>query len=137
MWGHGYVRRYFDGIEGALWMKRWRCPQCRGVHTARLGTHWRKFWASWPVILLSLLSKERGGRWLGGMTRQRQQYWWRGLQRQIQVGGGGPRCVLLLFVQGVMLASHSIQDRAIRLLPQAPYPIFAATGVGPHVYAPP
>ncbi len=118
-------------------MKRWRCPECRGIHTARLGTHWRKFWAAWSIILLSLLSKEREGRWLEGICRQRQQYWWRGLRRQVQAGGGERAGVLELLVRGVILATHSIRDREIRLLSEAPYPIFAATGVQPHAYAPP
>ncbi len=118
-------------------MKRWRCPECRGIHSARLGTHWRKFWAAWSIILLSLLSKEREGRWLEGICRQRQQYWWRGLRRQVQAGGGERAGVVKLFVRGVILATHSIRDREIRLLSEAPYPIFAATGVQPHAYAPP
>lgn len=36
---HGYVGRCFDGIEERLWMRRWRCPECSAVHTARPAAH--------------------------------------------------------------------------------------------------
>lgn len=89
-------------------------------------------------MLLSLLSKERHGRWLDGLGRQRQQYWWHGLERQRQVSGGsGSLRVLNLLGRGVIVGTHSIRDREIHLLSEAPYPIFAATGLRAVAYAPP
>ena len=35
VWGHGFTLRYFQGFGEGLWIKRWRCPDCYGVHTAR------------------------------------------------------------------------------------------------------
>jgi hypothetical protein len=63
LWGHGYVRRYFDGLSEPLWIKRWRCPDCGGVHTCRPDSHWRRFLAPIAVIMASLVGKITGLRW--------------------------------------------------------------------------
>jgi hypothetical protein len=89
------------------------------------------------VIVLALLSKQRRGRWLRGLSRQRQQYWWHGLLRQRQASALGEVGVLMLLCRGIMGATHSLRDREIQLLPDAPYPIFAATGRLLRAYAPP
>ena len=82
LWGHGYVLRYFEGISFGLWMKRFRCPDCRAVHTCRPVGFYRGFSYSIETILLSLLEKIHHGRWLRCLSRQSQQYWWRGLRLQ-------------------------------------------------------
>lgn len=126
LWGHGYVRRFFDGTADALWMKRWRCPDCGAVHTMRPETHWRGFWADRTTILASLESKESGRRWLAHLGRERQQYWWRGfrIQRQFE---GAVRTLGALVEQQVIAATHSLTHREIRTLSDAPHRIFAFT----------
>jgi hypothetical protein len=39
LWGHGHVPRYLDALVEPVWVKRWRCPVCRAVHTLRPDTH--------------------------------------------------------------------------------------------------
>ena len=51
-------------------MKRYRCPDCRTVYTLRPHTHYRGFWAPWRVILVALLHKLKGGRWMSRVSRQ-------------------------------------------------------------------
>jgi len=82
LWGHGYVWRYFEGFVHGLWMKRYRCPDCRAVHTCRPREFYRGFHYSRLSILLALLNRIIHGRWVRCLSRQVQQYWWRGLRRQ-------------------------------------------------------
>ncbi len=126
LWGHGYVDRFFDGQPEALPIKRWRCPECGGVHTMRPGKHWRGFWALWPLIVRSLAAKEAGLKWLTMVSRQRQQYWWRGYLRQSRISGASVGLWELLR-SGRILATHSLMYREIRPLLEETHPIFAVT----------
>ena len=126
VWGHGYVNRYFDGVFTSLPMKRWRCPDCRAVHTMRPDTHWRGFWASESIILSSIDYKESAGCWLGEISRERQQYWFRGFQKQRQFDGP-PRTLGKLVSQRIIAATHSLTHREITVYKHPPYRIFAFT----------
>jgi hypothetical protein len=75
------VGRFFDGFEKALLLKRYRCPDCSAVHTLRPHLYDRRFQVVWFTIFLSLLRKITQGDWLSGLSRQRQQYWWRGFRK--------------------------------------------------------
>jgi len=134
LWGHGYVRRYFDGHWEILWVKRFRCPDCGAVHTARPQAHWRRFQAPWQQILESLEVKIRENRWLGGVSRQRQQYWWRGLRKQLLrtrvVGPPTPSRLAELHEHSVIASTHSMISFQIRRCPHGTYPSFAFTPLG-------
>lgn len=78
LWGHGYVRRYFEEYFQPFWVKRYRCPECEAVHTLRPRTFYKRFWYSALTILVSLLNKIIYGRWLRCLSRQVQQYWFKG-----------------------------------------------------------
>lgn len=82
VWGHGYVGRYFEGRLRPLWMKRYRCADCGGVHTLRPTGYFRGFFYSVRTILRSLVEKLVHGRWLRWIARQVQQYWFRGFRLQ-------------------------------------------------------
>ena len=132
VWGHGYVGRYFDGWEERLWMKRYRCPDCAAVHTARLDSHWRGFWAPRRVILISLVRKLKKDRWLGQLSRQRQQYWWRGFRQQLLCEGTqGPSLSGLadLASRSIIVSTHSVRYRERRLARDGPYLMFASPPV--------
>ena len=43
VWGHGHVGRFFNGIKGAILVKRWRCPYCRLIITCRPKLFWRRY----------------------------------------------------------------------------------------------
>ena len=126
LWGHGYVQRFFDGEEDSLPIKRWRCPDCGAVHTMRPHTHWRGFWAPWSVIFATLLIKTAGGRWPSGISRQRQQYWWRGYQIQSRIEGI-PVGLWQLLLSGRIVATHSLIYREIRAVLGRTHRIFAVT----------
>lgn len=127
LWGHGYVPRYFDNQVQPVWVKRWRCPECHAVHTLRPETHWRRFWAPWVLIVDSLRGKLEGQFWGPAFPRQRQQYWWQGFLRQ-SLMEGQPRELEALLREGIIVATHSLSDRAIIAWPHPPYPSLAVTG---------
>lgn len=126
LWGHGYVWRYFDGLDVRVPMKRWRCVECGAVHTMRPASHWRGFWATIELIMRCLRGKLEGRRWLKEISRQRQQYWWHGFQRQRRVAGA-PVCLDDLEAQSVIVATHSLSVRYLAILSTSPHRILAAT----------
>ena len=92
----------------------------------RPATHWRGFWAAWPLIFSMLLEKARGGKWSAAMSRQRQQYWWRGYRIQSRLWGA-PVGLWQLLLSGRIVATHSLIHREIRVLSDCAYRIFAVT----------
>ena len=71
------------------------------MHTTRPQSHWRGFLAPWSVIVVSLLRKLKGGRWLSLISRQRQQYWWHGFSLQAYRLYSGQDIAIALFRFGV------------------------------------
>ena len=55
----------------------------------------------------SLRAKVEGRKWLAEVSRQRQQYWWQGFQRQRRVEGAAAT-LSYLQAQGVIVATHSM-----------------------------
>jgi len=109
-------------------MKRWRCPDCCAVHTCRPNTYWRRFWTSIVAIVLVLsgiLGSEPNQLF---MSRQSRQYWRRGYRIQSLFLGLPGSTLQELLDEGIVAATHSLTDRAIRYWPQPPYPRLAATG---------
>ena len=127
LWGHGYVLRYFVGYAEGLWMKRYRCPECKAVHTMRPQTHWRGFWAGWLTIVGSLLSKQEWGRWLKGVSRQRQQYWWKGYRKQAVRLGDWRSSVEELLEKDVIISTHSTKYCETRYCEGPPHLMYAST----------
>ena len=126
MWSHGFVGRYFDGYSEALWMRRWRCPECRAVHTTRPLEYWRGFWASASTIAASLWSRIAEHKWLDSLSRQRQEYWWRGFEI-CRVVHGAPAELERLLDGGKIIATHSLHYREIRYPEEPLHRIFAFT----------
>ncbi len=138
-WGHGYVGRCFDGCGEPLWMKRYRCPDCGTVYTLRPDSHYRGFWAPWRVILVALLGKLKGGRWIARVSRQRQQYWRQGLRRQLLLEGVtavsrpgqvAASALKALVVRLIIVSTHSVSYRQIRRVDAAPELVLAVPVVG-------
>ncbi len=94
-------------------MKRYRCGECRAVHTIRPAGYWRKFIAPAEAVVCSLRSKIERGHWVGEWARQRQQYWWRGFRRRL-IALGFPTEPTLeklweLVRAGFIVATHSLE----------------------------
>jgi hypothetical protein len=75
MWGHGFVSRYFAGIEAVVYLKRYRCSYCHKVVTVRPAGYWPWIRSSIASIYTSLLSRLRDRKWSSEATRQRGGHW--------------------------------------------------------------
>lgn len=119
LWGHGYVLRYFEYWPHPVWLKRFRCPECRAVHTLRPERFWKGFHYSVLTILLSLLNKILENRWLRCLSRQVQQYWFKGLRFQASRHRNRPdidiQVLRQLLNQNITPVSHSFQCEILRL----------------------
>jgi len=75
MWGHGYVARYSSILADAVYLKRYRCPDCRTVVTVRPEGYWPRIRSSILAVFEALKSKLSHGLWPGGFSRQRGGHW--------------------------------------------------------------
>ena len=82
LWFHGFVSAFFDGFTVAVWLRRVRCPDCRAVHRMRPAGYFKRFQASVVVIRACIVRRLTTGRWLSGLSRQRQGHWLRSLQKK-------------------------------------------------------
>ena len=82
LWGHGFVLRYFYNYVYGIWMKRWRCPDCGAVHTAKPCEYTPGFQYPKKIINRSLLIKLGGNPFPSDIPRQNQQYWMKALKFQ-------------------------------------------------------
>jgi hypothetical protein len=75
-------------------------------------THWRRFQHERVAIIKSLKSKIVHNRWTKDCSHQIQQYWFRGLKRQLQRIGQAERITAVrlkkLLADGVIAATHSL-----------------------------
>lgn len=84
VWGHGFVRRYFDGFAASLFLKCYRCPLCGCVFTARPASHFPRIRSSREKIFSYLHQRIIRGRWPPSpLTRSCLRHWMANLKRQI------------------------------------------------------
>jgi hypothetical protein len=83
LWGHGFALAFFDGFMEALLIRRYRCPDCGGVFRCRPLGYFSRFQASVETIRASVVRKAGMGKWTWGISRSRQNHWYRGLLRHI------------------------------------------------------
>ena len=114
IWGHGYCTGYFDGYGEALWLKRYRCPDCRGIIKLKPKGYWPRFQATIETIRRSISHRLTYHKWLPDLPRSRQGHWLRGLRRQVffHLGAGFAGDLVQAFddlrVKGVIASSRSI-----------------------------
>jgi hypothetical protein len=75
MWGHGYVSRYFAVLLNSVFLKRYRCPQCKMVVTVRPSGYWPFVRSEIPNIYETLKCRLCTGRWPDQFPRQRGGHW--------------------------------------------------------------
>lgn len=83
VWGHGFFWANFDGFDLPLILKRFRCPDCKCVIRLRPSGYFKRFQATKVIILASISSKVKTGKWLDGICRNRQRHWYNALLRKI------------------------------------------------------
>lgn len=75
VWGHGHVRRFFNGINGFILLKRWRCSSCKSVITCRPKLFWRRYQESIENIFDALKYRASNLTWPPWISRQRGGHW--------------------------------------------------------------
>lgn len=114
LWGHGFVTAFFDGFVEALFIKRYRCPDCRTVIRCRPAGYFARFQADKETIRASVSMKARMNKWLRGISRSRQNHWYRGLLRHIAAYLGGTwdlgpvQGYVVLLIRGIIPVTRSI-----------------------------
>lgn len=83
LWGHGFVEALFDGCPGWVWLRRYRCPECRCVLRMRPAGYFKRFQASSDAIRASIAMRLESGRWLRSRSRSRQGHWLRSLSKKV------------------------------------------------------
>jgi hypothetical protein len=85
VWGHGYVEAYLDEAGGAcVFLKRYRCCECRVVIRVRPSGYWRRIQATVAVVGQCVLHRLEKGRWPPGCNSARGRHWLRALKRQVR-----------------------------------------------------
>jgi hypothetical protein len=79
MWGHGFASRYFQSFSDPLYMKRYRCPNCKAVITSRPHGYWPSVRTEidkvFDTLHYRLTHYVFPPVWPLGITRQRGGYW--------------------------------------------------------------
>src|ERR1700676_4007029 len=83
IWGHVFVPRFFDGFVSCLYLKCYRCPQCRCVMTSRPDTHFSRIRCCKETIRALLAHRLTTGRWSpSSLPPSRMRHWLTSLARQ-------------------------------------------------------
>ena len=77
VWGHGFLRRYFERFPNPVWLKRDRCPTCAVVITLLPRGFLPRHQSSVRQIYDALLVKLETFRWPPLVPRQRGGHWLR------------------------------------------------------------
>ena len=84
LWGHGFTARYFRGFLHCLYLKCYRCPNCRHVITLRPDTHFCRIRSSKETIRTHLQQRQNKGRWPpSALSRSCLRHWLANLSRQM------------------------------------------------------
>lgn len=131
LWGHGYVQRYFNDEPESYWIKRYKCPQCKRIHTCRPLTHYRRFQNSKIIMLGFLFLYFLLGKYPGKHTRQKEQYWIKGFRLQNFLNGKFKDIsegFLNLLKNSIIPFTHSKEYFKITPVNKGTYLSFAVTG---------
>lgn len=93
VWGHGFVRKYFEGFANGVFLKRYRCPACRKVVTAYPDNYWRRYQSSKFEIASILKHRLDHKAWPRGSPRQRAGHWLRKLTSFLKLHFGMGVCL--------------------------------------------
>lgn len=85
IWGHGFETSLFDDFATPLPLKRYRCPDCKGIFKMRPIGYLKSFQAPVVIICKSIEEKLKNGRWLPHISRSRQNHWLQALKKKTMV----------------------------------------------------
>jgi len=82
LWGHGFVTKFYDNFAQALFLRRYRCPDCGCVILMKPYGYFRRFQAPIETIRHCISERIKTGRWPPGLAGPRQRHWLRALKRK-------------------------------------------------------
>ena len=97
VWGHGYVRAYFDGFAESLFLRRFRCPDCTCVIRMKPEGYFNRFHVCTDTIRSCLSHRLLAGKWCPGIRKSRQRHWLLALKRNAMAFCGFCRDLLGAF----------------------------------------
>ena len=131
LWGHGFVRRYFFGFNKALWLKRYRCPDCSHVFTLRPSEFYPGFQYPKAIILACLIYFVFTGKRIQFVSRQIQNYWTKGALIQINRFRNCKKLslenIIFLHKNNIIISTHCIKKSSKNSDIYSPYRFFSVT----------
>lgn len=84
VWGHGFVERYFEELDGPVPLRCYRCPGCGCVVTPRPVGLFRRVRSAAACVRFHLAHRLDTGRWSAPTARDtsRMRHWLTNLRRQ-------------------------------------------------------
>lgn len=82
VWGHGYVRAYFDDFLECFFLRRFRCPDCTCVIRMKPKGYFNRFHTPIDMIRSCLSHRLLYGRWDPDIGKSRQRHWLSALKRK-------------------------------------------------------
>jgi len=85
------------------------------------------------LILVCVVRKLKKNRWLQTVSRQIQQYWWKGFRKQAARNSGIPdvsEALRELIRHPIIVSTHSLEYTEMTPVVYPPYRIFAVTAAG-------
>ena len=131
LWGHGFVSRYFFGFSKALWIKRYRCPDCSHVFPLRPSEFYPGFQYPRTVIIACIIYFAVTGRRSSLVSRQLQYYWTQGAVLQANRFSNVSRLTLenirFLIENNIILSSHCLKQNSKYIGFYSPHRFFSVT----------
>jgi hypothetical protein len=84
LWGHGFVEAFFEHFVAALYLRRYRCPECGGVIRMRPSGLFKRFRAGVNEIRESIDQRISKGKWPAVFSKSRQRHWLRALKNNVE-----------------------------------------------------
>ena len=83
VWGHGFVLSYFDGFVKGVFLKRYRCPDCKCIMKMKPDGYFSRFQAPVEKIVSSIENRLLKGKWGStALSRSRKRHWLSALKRK-------------------------------------------------------
>jgi len=112
LWGHGFVSAYFDGFAQGVFLRRFRCPDCRCIIRMKPQGCFRRFQASVHTIRSCIAQRLSDGKWRGDLSRSRQRHWLSALKRKTMAFFGAGKELIAGFDQLMQMGAIPV-SRAI------------------------
>ncbi len=85
IWKHGFVSAWFHGFDQAIFIRRFRCIDCKKVFRVRPSSHWSRFQYSKKTIKTCLSYRVFKKLWLPAIKKRNQKIWMFRLKQKIKI----------------------------------------------------